>query len=266
MPIEITTHFAFRLENPTNLLLQFQAAALPEQQIIASDTWLTMADQTTSVPAHGGIGERIWVHANGEFVVDYTAKIEVNREVPDLATLDAVSPADLPGGTVEYVFDSRYCEAGRMQHFVEERFGTYSGGAKIAAMRDWIADQFSYVPGASNASTTALESFAERRGICRDFAHVMICLARAATIPARFVSCYAPGVSPPDFHAVAEVFLSDPNASKGGAWYLVDPTGMADPAKTAKIGIGRDAADVSFLTTFGLSEFLQSRVTVRDLG
>ena len=40
-----------------------------------------------------------------------------------------------------------------------------------------------------------------------------------------------------------------------GAWYVVDATGMADPAQTVKIGVGRDAADVSFLTAFGTSEF-----------
>ncbi len=62
--------------------------------------------------------------------------------------------------------------------------------------------------------------------------------------PARFASVYAIGVDPPDFHAVAEVFLD-------GAWHLVDATGMADAGEMAKIGIGRDAADVAFLTSFG---------------
>ena len=43
MPIDIKTHFAFTLDQPTDLLLQFQAAALPEQRIIETDTWLTKA-------------------------------------------------------------------------------------------------------------------------------------------------------------------------------------------------------------------------------
>ena len=77
-------------------------------------------------------------------------------------------------------------------------------------MRDWIAGNFSYEP-VSTTSTTALDSFVERRGICRDYAHVLVTLARASAIPARYVSCYAPGVDPPDFHAVAEVFLADPD-------------------------------------------------------
>ena len=61
---------------------------------------------------------------------------------------------------------------------------------------DWIARHFTYEQ-ASTTSTTALDSFVERRGVCRDYAHVMVTLARASAIPARYVSCYAPGVDPP---------------------------------------------------------------------
>ena len=48
----------------------------------------------------------------------------------------------------------------------------------------------------------------------------------------------------------------------GGTWQLVDATGMADPAETVKIGVGRDAADVSFLTSFGPNDFRRSSVSV----
>ena len=264
MPIDIKTHFAFTLDQPTDLLLQFQAAALPEQRIIETDTWLTKAQHIASVPAQDAVGERIWIRAEGEYRVDYTAKVEVNRISPEIGKLAMLDPHDLPGETVEYVFDSRYCQADRMQSFVSDEFGKYSGGEKIVAMRDWIADNFTYEAGRSDATTTALDTFVERHGICRDFAHVMICFARASTIPARFVSCYAPGVEPPDFHAVAEVFLEDETTPGGGAWYIVDATGMADPAKTVKIGIGRDAADVSFLTSFGFADFGNKSVEVRE--
>jgi len=265
MPIDIKTSFAFHLDQPTDLLLQFQAAAIPEQHIIECDTWLTKTPHIASVPAQGGVGERIWVRAEGPYQVDYTAKVDVRRRIADVSQLAVLNPHDLPGECVEYVFDSRYCQADRMHSFVEDQFGTYEGGAKIAAMRDWIADHVTYEPGASNASTSALDTFVERRGICRDFAHVLICFARASTIPARYVSCYAPGVNPPDFHAVAEVFLKDPEKPGVGAWQIVDATGMADPAKTVKIGVGRDAADVSFLTSFGPSAFRNSSVEVSEV-
>jgi transglutaminase-like putative cysteine protease len=112
------------------------------------------------------------------------------------------------------------------------------------AIRDWIAGHLSYVPGSSHAGTTAIDTFHGGEGICRDYAHLMITLARAADIPARIASVYAPGVTPPDFHAVAEVYL-------GGAWHLVDATGMATAGDMAIIGVGRDIGDVAFLTAFG---------------
>ena len=100
--------------------------------------------------------------------------------------------------------------------------------------------------------------------MCRDFAHVVVALARASSIPARFVSCYAPDVQPQDFHAVAEVFLADPGGEDAniGSWHLIDATGMATPADIVKIGLGRDAADVSFLTCYGMAALQAKNISV----
>ena len=262
MPIEISAQFSFSLDQATDVLLQFEAAAIPEQTILSTDTRMDAAAHMARVPAQDTIGERIWLRAEGEYHVSYKAQVQVNRMLAELCDLPAMDPHDLPGEAVGYLFDSRYCAAGRLQNFVEDTFGNVNGGERIVAMRDWVANNFTYTPGCSTADTTALDSFVDRRGICRDYAHVMVSLARASTIPARFVSCYAPGVEPPDFHAVAEVFLADPTIPGGGAWHLVDATNMSNPAQTVKIGIGRDAADVSFMTTFGYADFRDKTVEV----
>jgi transglutaminase-like putative cysteine protease len=261
MPIDISTRFAFSLDRASDLLLQFEAAALPEQQILASDTRLPSAEHTARVTAQDAIGERIWLRTQGRCEVEYQACVEVRRMLADVDALPRLQPHELPGEAVQYLFDSRYCPADRFQSFVEAEFAGLTGGARVTAMRDWIAGHFTYAP-VSTTSTTAIDSFVERRGICRDYAHVLIAFARASAIPARYVSAFAPGVDPPDFHAVAEVFLADPANPGGGAWYLVDPTGMADPADTVKIGVGRDAADVSFITTFGPVRFEENMVAV----
>ncbi|MCT2559489.1 transglutaminase family protein [Tsuneonella sp. YG55] len=266
MTISISTRFDFRLDAPTDLILQFEAAAIPEQAIRSARTSMTCGDDCVRVPAHEAIGERILVHAEGRFEVAYEATVDVNRLAPELAGLEQLAPHDLPGDPLEYLLDSRYCPADRLQSFAEDEFGGTSGGDRIVAIHDWIAQHFTYEPGSSTPTTTALDSFVERRGICRDYAHVLITLARASTIPARYVSCFAPGVEPPDFHAVAEVFLADRTTPGGGAWYIVDATGMATPGETVKIGVGRDAADVSFLTSFGPSHFGDKSVTVTRAG
>ncbi|MBX7483838.1 transglutaminase-like domain-containing protein [Qipengyuania qiaonensis] len=262
MPILIEARFAFHLPVPTDVLLQFEAAEIPEQKILANSTRLSTSEHCARVPAQDEIGERIWIRAEGNFEVAYRAKVELTRQLEPLENFAALSPHNMPGGTVEYLFDSRYCPADAFQPFVDARFSNLSGGARIAAIRDWIYDNFTYVPGSSTTATGAAESFIVREGICRDYAHMLVTLARASTIPARYVACYAPGVDPPDFHAVAEVFLADPYTPDGGIWQIVDATGMADPADTVKIGVGRDAADVSFLTSFGPNDFRSSSVRV----
>lgn len=262
MTLSIETHFRFRAEQPTDVLLQFEAAAIPEQILTEVWTELSDSDHVARVAAQDGIGERIWVSVDGGFEVRHRARADLNRIICDLASLDKLATHDLPGEAVEYLLDSRYCPADRFQPFVADEFGALRGGPAVLAMRDWITQHFTYTPGSSGSNTTALDSFVERHGVCRDYAHVLVTFARAAGIPARYVSCYAPRVTPQDFHAVAEVFLADPAVPGGGAWHLVDATGMASADEIVKIGVGRDAADVSFLTSFGPTEFLEKSVNV----
>lgn len=262
MPIDITTRFVFSIDRLSDVLLQFEAAAIPEQQILAQDTRVGTSENVARVAAQDDIGERLWLQVEGRCEVTYSARVAIDRALPDIAALAQLEPHDLPAETVQYLFDSRYCPADRFQPFVEAEFGETRGGRRVQAIRDWVAGHLSYVPGCSDSNTTALDSFVERRGICRDFAHLVVTLTRASAIPARYVSGYAPGVEPPDFHAVAEVFLADPTVEHGGAWHLVDATGMADPADLVKIGVGRDAADVSFMTVFGEAQFEDKEVIV----
>ena len=150
---------------------------------------------------------------------------------------------------------SRYCNGEPFEAFVRKTFGNLDGGAKIDSMRDWVETNLEYVSGASNGSTTAEDTFVQRRGVCRDFAHLLTAFARAAHLPARVVSVYAPGLTPPDFHAVVEVWLD-------GGWRLIDPTGMARPEEMAVICVGRDATDIAFMTVFGVATLNELRVLV----
>ncbi len=255
MILNIDTEMSYGLDQTTALLLQIEAALLPDQQIISAHIQTSRTEHFARVPAEEAIGDRIWIQAGGPFWCRYTAKVEVQREAHDLMPLDAVQPHMLPGDTVRYLMPSRFCPAADFQSFVAREFGTLWGGARVTRMRDWIAAKMQYVPGASGSHTTARDTFVHRQGVCRDYAHLMITFARASGIPARFASVYAPGVNPPDFHAVAEVYLD-------GAWHLVDATGMASPDTIAVIGVGTDAAEVAFLSGFGPMYLSQQSVNV----
>jgi hypothetical protein len=54
---------------------------------------------------------------------------------------------------------------------------------------------------------------------------------------------------------VAEVFLDN-------AWHLIDATGMAQPDATALIGVGLDAAEVAFLSSYGPMQLISQSVDV----
>jgi transglutaminase-like putative cysteine protease len=263
MAISIRSSFAFTTQAPTDALMQFAVADIPEQHLLRCRTGMTDAHSCTRIPAQEDIGERVWARADGRFEIHHEAEVEIRRQIVALDQLEQLLPSEMPAAPVKYLFDSRYCLADKFQSFVEDQFGGTSGGARVEAIRSWVADKFTYAPGSSDANTTALDSFVERRGICRDYAHMVVTLARASVIPARFVACYAPDVTPPDFHAVAEVFLKDPSSDAGGTWQLVDATGMGSAEDIVKIGVGRDAADVSFLTTFGVIELCEKTVEVR---
>ncbi|MCR8670690.1 transglutaminase family protein [Agrococcus sp. HG114] len=146
------------------------------------------------------------------------------------------------GDPSRYLDDSRYVEASALRGFVDERFGRATGHEQVLAMRNWIARGFSYSPALSAIDDTAVMTLEKSGGMCRDYAHVMIALARAAGIPARYVGVYAPGLRPPDFHAVAEVFL-------GGEWFVVDATGLAPRGSLIRIATGADALETAWATT-----------------
>lgn len=258
MNLQISTQLDYWFEQPCDVLLQVEAAAIPGQTIEHAGITVTPCEHFARVPAQDGVGERIWLRTQGQMLVNYEAIVSIKRTNGDCAGLPAVPLHLLPGEAVPYLLPSRYCQSNQFTDFAEAEFGALDGGAKIAAMRDWIAGHLSYVPGSSNADTTAIDTFHDGKGICRDYAHLMITLARAADIPARIASVYAPRVTPPDFHAVAEVFL-------GGNWHIVDATGMATDEDTAVIGIGRDIGDVAFLTAFGPLEMKGQTVSVKTM-
>lgn len=241
--IGITVKLDYAMTGPAPVLMQIGVAQMAGQRVLGTSC-TTTPDIAHTVPGHDGLGERLWLEPETHFAVTYTATVEIDRQPAPLASLAADSLTALPGEVLEYLFPSRYCPVDTMHAAAVDMFGHLSGGAAVEAVRDWIATHLAYVPGASHGGTTALETFHAREGVCRDYAHLLIALVRSLGIPARMASAYSPDVEPQDFHALAQVWLA-------GDWHPVDATGMADPATTAIIGVGRDAADIAFLTIFG---------------
>lgn len=255
MIVEINVHLHYAISKPTNLLFQIEAANQLDQIVETNDLDIAEGENFTRITGDEGVGTRLWLNAKTNFICNYSARVEVRRQEVVLGDLNTVQLYNLPAETIRYLMPSRYCPSDEFQNFVSHQFPQENGGAKIEAMRNWVHSNIAYVSGSSHGQTTAADTFIQRQGVCRDFAHVLICFARAAGIPARYVSVYSPLANPQDFHAVAEVYLD-------GGWHIVDPTDMAKPASTVRIGVGQDSADVSFLMSYGNIGFVAQRVNV----
>ena len=259
MRLQIDVELDYHFPAPADVLLAVEVAQLPDQLLIED---LLIVDGATGplrpVAGEDGIGRRTWLNAMRPFRATYRATLEVSRPLIPIQRLPICPKAELPADVVAYLWPSRYCESDKFETFVERRFGALEGGAKLLAMRDWIHNELDYVSGSSTAETTAVDAFVARQGVCRDYAHLMASLARAAGVPARLTSAYAWQLDPPDFHAVVEVWLD-------GAWHFLDATGLAPPEGFARICVGRDATDIAFMTIFGTATMNSQRVTVTRL-
>jgi transglutaminase-like putative cysteine protease len=255
MRLTIEVDLDYALDKPADILLQIEAAALPDQRIVSEALTLWSDVPIRAVSGEDGIGQRCWVHADRRMTASYRATIDVVRDVVRLADHGETPVRMLDGALVPYLLSSRYCQAERFVGFVQHEFAGLGGGALAGALAEWVRNSLRYRWNGSSGATTALDTFATRSGICRDYAHLLVALARAGGIPARCVSAYAPGVDPPDFHAVTELWLD-------GGWRLVDATGMASCRDLARVCVGRDATDIAFMTIFGEAQLLSQRVRV----
>ncbi|WP_294195277.1 transglutaminase family protein [uncultured Sphingomonas sp.] len=256
MRLSIEAVLDYGFPAPADVLLQIEVAAQGDQLLEAQLLTIESDHPIRAVAGEEGIGQRCWARAEHRLVARYAATVSIDRPLVRIDDLPATPAARLPAAAIQYLFPSRYCESDRFENFVRRTFAGLSGGALAVALVDWVRTNVEYAPAPPGGG--ALHTFAERRGVCRDYAHLLVALARAAEIPALCVSVYAPGVDPPDFHAVAELWLD-------GAWHLLDATGMARADEMARVGVGRDATDIAFMTIFGTADLWEQRVRVLRL-
>lgn len=255
MRVKIEAVLSYHFFAPTDVVLAVEAIRSDDQFVVSDCLAVAPPCQLTRADGPEGLGRRQWMAANGEMTVTYDGLVDVTRGPVDLSGLLVPPRRDLPSDVIAYLFPSRYCQSDQFAPFAQREFGGAQGGDQVLMIADWIYRKFEYFPGSSNETTTAADSFVSRQGVCRDYAHVLISFARAVGIPARMVSAYAPDLQPPDFHAVAEVWLN-------GSWHLVDATRLAPVDNLVRIAVGRDATDISFMTIFGMAELRDQRVAV----
>ena len=182
--------------------------------------------------------------------------------LPDAIDLSAQQHAveDLPADTIVYLLGSRYCETDRLTETAWSLFSaTPPGWARVQAICDFVHRHIEFGYQYARPTMTAWEVYNERRGVCRDFAHLAIAFCRSMNIPARYCTGYLgdiglpPPYAPMDFAGWFEAYL-------GGRWRTFDPRNNVPRIGRVLIAQGLDAADVPISHTFGPNTLVSFKV------
>lgn len=161
---------------------------------------------------------------------------------------------------------------------------SFSPGASVLEvalhLMQRIHADFTYESQSTQINTPALQALEQRKGVCQDFAHIMLACLRTMGLPARYVSGYLLTQAPPGSiklvgsdasHAWVSVYVA--GLPEGARWCDFDPTNNrwgwhAPGADYVTVATGRDFGDVSPLRgviTGGANHTLQVGVTVEQV-
>ena len=136
-----------------------------------------------------------------------------------------------------------------LERFVRREGIHPEGGPMESLVRlsDGIRERFEYEPGSTAADSPIEHLLESGRGVCQDYAHLMIAIARSWGIPSRYVSGYLHNtgmagerVTAGASHAWVECWLP------GAGWVGFDPTNTTfSDQRHIRVAVGRDYADVS---------------------
>jgi transglutaminase-like putative cysteine protease len=172
---------------------------------------------------------------------------------------------DLPEDTLLFLLGSRYCETDCLTDTAWNLFsGTAPGWPRVQAICDFVHNHLEFGYQYASATKSALQAFNDRKGVCRDFAHLAITFCRCMNIPARYCTGYLgdigvpPMDAPMDFSGWFEVYLGD-------RWYAFDARHNQPRIGRILIARGRDAADVAISTAFGTGTLESFRVWTEQI-
>jgi transglutaminase-like putative cysteine protease len=212
------------------------------------------------------------------FVATASSIVEVQTQAQETATSLAweeardqlATPADAPLlEASEFIFDSPYVSVGpELSYYARPTFTP--GRPLLDALRELshrIHTEFRYQPKSTTIDMPLIEVLHNRRGVCQDFAHIMIGALRSLRLAARYVSGYLrSGANFQGFeasHAWVSVFIP------GNGWVSFDPTNDVMPSdRHVTLAWGRDFSDVTpmkGITLGGGGQTIEVEVSVRPI-
>jgi transglutaminase-like putative cysteine protease len=267
LQIRVGYELTYDCPKPTPMMLMLNIHYSRAPDIVVPDT-LTTTPPVPLATYRDGFGNwcsRIVAPA-GRIQVASTAIVRDNGE-PDPVVADAPQHPvqDLPQQALVFLLGSRYCETDRLSEAAWQLFGrSPPGWARVQAICDFVHRHIAFNYADARPTRTAWEAFNERKGVCRDYAHLAVAFCRCMNIPARYCTGYLGdiGVPPPhgpmDFAGWFEAYL-------GGRWHTFDPRNNVPRIGRVLIARGRDAVDVAISNTFGENTLAGFKVMVDEV-
>jgi transglutaminase-like putative cysteine protease len=253
MLIRLGYELIYEFAQATPMILNLNVHYSRSSDLVRADTILT--DPTVPLSMYrDGFGNwctRI-VAPPGWFRITADALInDSGLPEPSYPTAYEHTVESLPDDTLVFLLPSRYCETENLSQTAWGLFGNIMPGwTRVQRICDFVNQHIGFDYQCARPTKTALETYNEKQGVCRDFAHLAITFCRCLNIPARYCTGYLgdigvpPVAAPMDFAGWFEAYL-------GGAWHTFDPRNNQRRIGRVLIARGRDAADVAISMTFG---------------
>ena len=262
MQIRLGYELIYQSPQPTPMILNLQVHYTRAADLVRADQMLTepWVPLTLYRDGFGNWCTRL-IAPPGQIRISADAVI-LDRGLPESVVPSApqISVERLPEETLVYLLGSRYCDTDRLSEFAWNQFGaTTPGWPRVQAVCDFVHGHLTFGYQFARPTRTAFEAFQERKGVCRDFAHLATALCRCLNVPARYCTGYLgdigvpPVDAPMDFSGWFEAFLD-------GQWYTFDARHNVPRIGRVLIARGRDAADVAISMTFGVCSLQSFRV------
>ena len=245
MEFQIKCHLGYEVSGPASFLFNVAVTKNSFQRIITEHLEVAGAECCQEIVIGGQRYHRLTSKSRPVELI-YEAIVDTTHQLlGDPSRLQVPLFEHIPAEALVFIYPSRFCQSDLLARLARREFYQDEPGFyRVTRICNWIFDRIEYLSGTTTPTTSAFDTVTQLAGVCRDFAHLAIAFCRSLGIPARFVSAYAYGLNPPDFHAYIEAFL-------GGRWVLFDPTRLSPQSSFVRNGQGRDAADTSFATIFG---------------
>jgi transglutaminase-like putative cysteine protease len=253
MLIRIGYELLYQLPQPTPMILNLNVHYSRAADLVLADNIVTDPPVNTAMYRDGtGNWCTRLVAPQGSFRICADGLIKDNGLAePAFPNAFEHTVESLPDETLVYLLASRYCETEHLTPVAWSLFGTMMPGwSRVQAICDFVHEHIAFDYLAARPTKTAWEVYQERRGVCRDYAHLAIALCRCLNIPARYCTGYLGDIGVPPVNAPMD-FAGWFEAYLGGQWHVFDPRNNQRRIGRILIARGRDAVDVAMTMTFG---------------